>query len=88
MSEIVINEGTASLGDDFTIIPSPTGTVSKVTFTQGESEMDITIDTENDNDIEGSETFTLTLRDPLYPQGNRANPYTLTVSIVDNDGMY
>ncbi|XP_072047958.1 uncharacterized protein [Amphiura filiformis] len=84
--EIVINEGTADLGDDYTISPAPVGSVSSVVFPAGDDDATITIATEDDEEFEGSETFTLTLRDPLYPKGNRADPYSLIISIADNHG--
>ncbi|XP_072033625.1 uncharacterized protein [Amphiura filiformis] len=86
--EIVINEGTADLGDDFDISPSSSGGVSSVTFVANDEDTTITITAENDSEIEGSETFTLTLRDPLYPDGNLADPFSLTVTITDENAEY
>ncbi|XP_072032854.1 uncharacterized protein [Amphiura filiformis] len=86
--EIVVNDGTADLGDDFDISPSPSGGVSSVTFVANDEDTTITITAENDSDIEGPETFTLTLRDPLYPDGNRADPFSLTITITDKNAEY
>ena len=39
----------------------------------------------NDQEKEETEIFTLTLRDPLWPDGNRGDPYQLIVLIEDDD---
>ena len=56
-----------------------------MTFNQNIDEQTITITADQDSVIDNSETFTLTLRDPLYPSGNRGTPYSLTVTITDTD---
>ena len=44
-----------------------------------------------DNTVEGGESFTLTLVDPMgssCPNGNREDPYILNFEIIDNDGRH
>ncbi|XP_072042867.1 FRAS1-related extracellular matrix protein 2-like [Amphiura filiformis] len=71
--------------DDFSITPS-----SPVTFPPSSSSQPITITINDDDDVEGHESFTLTLRDPKgddCPNGNRGEDYKLHIKIKDNDGV-
>ncbi|XP_072028152.1 uncharacterized protein [Amphiura filiformis] len=89
--DIVINGITADTSTDFSIVPAPdpnNDDVSSVTLLRSNDRESITISTHDDFDTENDEVFTLTLRDPLYPEGNRADPFTFTVIIVDNDARY
>ena len=60
-----------------------------VTFEAGAVSEFIILTILDDHAVEGSESFTLTLRDPSAgdcPNGNRGDPYILPVTIEDNDG--
>jgi hypothetical protein len=72
-------DGTATAGLDYT---ATSGTLS---FASGESSKNISIPAINDNIFEGTESFSISLRNPAGSNANLFAPDSATVTILDND---
>ena len=78
----------SSASSDITITPS-SGTLSFTAGTATSTET-VSITANVDSTVEGDESFTLTLVDPMgssCDNGNREDPFILKVQIIENDGM-
>ena len=79
--------GSTTDSGDFSITPSD----YSVTFAGATaSDQPVTITASDDTDVEGDESFTLRLKDPLDPNRkcpcNLGEDYLLHVKIIDDDG--
>lgn len=72
----------AALGVDFELV-----NYERVDFASGQQTADLVVNIYGDDSIEGTEVFSLTLRDPvnLLFYGASVDPWSLHVSIADND---
>ena len=78
-----ISDGTATLGQDYTLDIPPTGTF---TFNNGETEKTFNVGIINDAESEGDETVNLILTNPTGEGAVLGEPSEVILLIIDDDG--